>query len=218
MRERKTGQATFPPFHGQSTLPSESHMTRRTLLNLVVPALLATACHHPDAATPASVRAEQRDPTPARMAPADAVRQDGPQAPALARFVLVEQTASRLRLRAEVLKQAPFSVPLTVQVQVPSTLRLEQGPATWELPADAQPGTYSQELAFHVDAVPSEPIRVTAHAEGAGFGVHATDAFRVPGGAKSGSRDTQDGVPMPRPTGPAVKVGNTDFGPSIPAN
>ena len=192
-------------------------MTRDKLRALFLPALLVSACHRADVAAPtSSVRAEQNVSSPVRSPTEDPSRGDGPQAPAIVRLVLIEQSASWVRLRAEVRKQAPLAVPLAVQVLTPGGVRLEEGPSSWEVPADAQVGTYGQELAFRIEAAPGEPIRLTAHAEGAGFGVHATDAFRVSGDAKSGSRESEEGGPRPQPTGPALKVGDTDFGSTVP--
>lgn len=143
--------------------------------------------------------------------------QDGPQAPALVRWVLVEQGESRLKLRAEILKQSPFAAPLTVRVRLPAGVRLVEGTDTWELPAEAPRGVHSRDLAFAITAAPSEPISLTAEAQGNGFGVHATDTYRVTRGDKSSVSEAGPQGPMPRPVGPAIKVGNTDYGRTVPS-
>lgn len=182
-------------------------MIRITSHVLIGLTFLALGCHRADGASPASaVDSQSQAPT----------TQDGPQAPALVRWVLVERSESLLKLRAEVLKQSPFEAPLTVKVQVPVGVRLVEGTDTWEVAADAPRGVHSRDLVFTITGTATEPISLTADAREAGFGVHATDTFRVAGGDKA-SRSGDEQSPMPRPAGPSIKVGNTDYGQAVPS-
>ncbi|WP_167506445.1 hypothetical protein [Corallococcus carmarthensis] len=193
-------------------------MARLVFRGLLVSTLMlfVGACHHPDAAAPNSGGGQPRiarETSAKEEAPSAA---ESPQAPAVVRWVLLDQGANRLRLRADIRKLAAFGTDLTVQVQSPKGVRMVDGPSSWVVPADAQQGTYSRELAFQIDVPPSEPIRLVADAQGEGFGVHATDAFDVPGGTKSRSGEIPPGGALPQPTGPALRVGDTNFGNSVP--
>ncbi|QSQ25663.1 hypothetical protein JY651_12335 [Pyxidicoccus parkwayensis] len=193
-------------------------MIRTISHTVLVLTLLMTGCHRADTRTASPhANAEQGSPPTEATDEQAPTIQDGPRAPAVVRWVRLEQRGSRLELRAEVVKQSPFTAPLAVQVQVPAGVRLVEGSEAWEVPADAPQGIHARELAFTIDAASSEPIQLTADAQGAGFGVHAVDAFRVNGSDKSLTREGERQGPMPQPVGPAVKVGNTDFGNTIPS-
>jgi hypothetical protein len=162
--------------------------------------LLVTAC------TTNSSAANRATPPP--EASTTAVEPDAARAPLLVRWQVLSDTGGTLRVSAVVTRKAKFRVPIDVQVNVPEGLRLVSGETSFQLGADLQPGETVAALEFTYTTIPQGDLQLVASASGPGMGVRAADAYRF--------GRPEPVPPRPQATGPAVKVGNVNLGPSIP--
>jgi hypothetical protein len=142
-----------------------------------------------------------------RAAPATPTQ--GIQAPARVSWKVVSSDAKTVTLLAQVHQLTPLSVPLAVSVEVPPGVRLIRGPSTWTVPPTEQPRVHETRLTFALDTPPTGDLLLVADARGAGFGIHATDAYRF-----GRPEPTPE---LPKPTGPEVKLGPRKFGPAVPS-
>jgi len=142
-------------------------------------------------------------PSPAPIVTAD----NAPKAPVRIRWRVLSDQGGRLKIEAVLERLVPLRVPVTVRVEVPPGLQLLSGATSFEIPADAPPGETSMPLEFSYADVPPTDLKVVADAFGYSMGVHAADTYRF-------GRPEPQPV-RPQPSGPNIKVGNTDLGPAI---
>ncbi|NMO14839.1 hypothetical protein HPC49_00690 [Pyxidicoccus fallax] len=119
-------------------------------------------------------------------------------APMRVSWTVVEPSAGRVRLVAEVERRLGFGAPVTVHLALPADARLLEGPAHFTVP-EGQGGdirAVSYVVAFGKEAPPSEDLVLVAHAEGASFGAHAEERYAF-GRAPSSA-------PRPVPVGPVL--------------
>ncbi|MFL5354387.1 hypothetical protein [Archangium sp.] len=133
----------------------------------------------------------------------------GIQAPARVSWKVVSSDGKTVTLLAQVHQLTALSVPLAVSVEPPPGVRLVKGPSTWTVPPTEQPCVHATQLTFAIDTPPSGDLLLVADARGTGFGIHATDAYRF--------GRPEPTPPLPRPTGPEVKLGPRKFGPAVPS-
>jgi hypothetical protein len=136
-----------------------------------------------------------------------AVNADAARAPMLVRWQLLSDNGGRLRISAIVVRRALLRVPIDVQVEVPPGLQLVSGATTFRLEPNLPPGETVATMEFFYSRAPLEDLKLTAHANGPGMGVHATDVYRFGRPAPQ--------PPRPQPSGPNNKVGDVDLGPAI---
>ena len=162
-------------------------------ISLVV-VFLVTSC----AKTPV---AESAAPSPAPLA-------EGPRAPLVVIWSEKELAAHSATLEARVEYRGRFTLPVHLAVKVPAGATLVSGPAELELPAQETATTVATEYKLSFASVPAGDLLLVADARGEASGVHAENVYRF-------------GRPAPAPvvpnaTGPSVKLGGHDLGPSIP--
>jgi len=168
-------------------------MTRLALLTIAVPLVAACA-----AAAPA----------PAANGAVPATETAAPEIPLRVRWSVVSDAGGRLVVDAVVLRRAQLRFPVSIRVQIPAGLTLMSGPAKFEVPVDGQTGESVTRLEFsYQGAPPSGDLELVGDAVDPGVGIHATDSYRF--GRKVD-------VKRPEPTGPNVKIGDKDLGPSVP--
>jgi hypothetical protein len=78
------------------------------------------------------------------------------------------------------------------------------------IPADPTPGVTTLDFAFRIDRVPADDLVAIVDSQSAGGGVHAEKRFRF------GRPDPV--LQVPRKTGPSLKIGGRDYGPSVLMN
>lgn len=144
----------------------------------------------------------------ATAAPPESPPSSNPESPARVAWVVKSLESGRVTLTARVERFAPMAVPLAVTVAVPASVRVLQGKTSYLVPASDGAATNEAEFVFAFDAAPSDDIVLTADVQTPSFGVHATDAYRFGRPAPVG--------PMPKATGPHLKIGERDFGPTVP--
>lgn len=130
------------------------------------------------------------------------------EAPVFVNWVVQGADEHSVALTARIDRRAPMSIPLSVTVVPPPSLKLVSGELSFVLEPSASAGLVERPFSFSFDRIPAEDLRLVADAQSAGFGVHAEDAYRfgrpVPGAI------------VPATSGPAVKVGDHDFGQGVP--
>jgi hypothetical protein len=112
-----------------------------------------------------------------------------------------------LRIAAVIDQKAVFDLPIDVRVELPTGLQLVSGQPAFQMPPSTQPGETTVTFEFTYAAVPSGDLKLVADVSGAAMGVHATDTYRF-------GRAEVPAV-VPQPTGPSIKLGDTDLGPGI---
>jgi hypothetical protein len=121
-------------------------------------------------------------------------------APMRVAWTVVESSAGRVRLVAEVERRLGFGAPVAVHLSLPRGAALLEGPADFTVPegrgGDVRSVSYV--VTFGTGAPPTEDLVLVAHAEGASFGAHAEQRYsfgREPSAA-----------PRPVPVGPVLPV------------
>ncbi|MBZ4414986.1 hypothetical protein [Myxococcus sp. RHSTA-1-4] len=113
-------------------------------------------------------------------------------------WTVVESSAGRVRLVAEVERRLGFGAPVEVRLSLPREASLLEGPARFTVPEG--PGgdvrAVSYVVAFEAGALPSGDLVLVAHAEGASFGAHAEARYSF------GREPTAE--PRPMPSGPVL--------------
>ncbi|QSQ19921.1 hypothetical protein JY651_32175 [Pyxidicoccus parkwayensis] len=106
-------------------------------------------------------------------------------APMRVGWTVVESSAGRVRLVAEVERRMGFGAPVSVRISLPRDAALLEGPTDFIVPegpgGDVRSVAYV--FAFGTGAPPVEDLILVAHAEGASFGAHAEERYsfgRVP--------------------------------------
>ncbi len=132
------------------------------------------------------------------------------RAPMTVEWIYVSEAAGRLTLVARVNRRSPIRIPTTVTVSVPAGVRLVSGRTSWVIDGSGSTGSVDETLVFEVtDAGPQE-ILLAADVQSARFGVHAKKAYKL-------GPTVQKSPSAPTTRGPALQMGEHDFGPSVPA-
>lgn len=102
----------------------------------------------------------------------------------------------------------PIDTPFTVQVDVPADAKVTHGRTSFTVVPNAEPVVVTEELTFAYAATPTGDalLRVDADTGAMGFHFKAPYRFGRPAPAEV----------QPKLTGPALKKGDRNFGPSIP--
>ena len=130
-----------------------------------------------------------------------------PEAPLQLRWQVLSDAGGRLSIAAVVVRKAVLDSPIDVHVEVPAGLHLVSGQTSFQLPPNAQPGETTTTFEFTYATVPAGDLKLVADLSGGAMGVHATDTYRF-------GRPEPQPV-RPQPTGPSIKIGDTDLGPAI---
>lgn len=128
--------------------------------------------------------------------------------------------ASGATLTARVERFVPFSVPLNVEIRLPSgaqlvphqtsALSISPGPsATIDLLPNASARVDQIQVDVAYGAIPADDLVIVIDAQAPGGGVHAEVPYRF-------GRPEPTG-PLPQPTGQHVVVGGRDFGGAVAA-
>ena len=119
-------------------------------------------------------------------------------APMRVGWTVVESSAGRVRLMAQVERRLGFGAPVSVRLSLPREAVLLEGPADFTVPEG--PGgdvrAVSYVVTYGTGTPPAEDLVLVAHAEGASFGAHAEERYafgRQPATA-----------PHPVPSGPVL--------------
>lgn len=119
-------------------------------------------------------------------------------APMRVGWTVVESSAGRVRLVAEVERRMGFGAPVAVRLSLPREAALLEGPADFIVPEG--PGgdvrTVAYVVTFGTGTPPVDDLVLVAYAEGASFGAHAEERYsfgRAP-----------IAVPRPMPDGPVL--------------
>jgi hypothetical protein len=167
----------------------------------------------------AGARAPEPAPTAATSAPAS------PSAPAptlaaggahtpvtvvLERVGGAPTAGGQVHLRAHVQRHGGWAVPITIDVVVPAgAVAARRGAARRVLAADPTPGDTAIDLDLAIPAgVPVDDLVVIASARVPGAGFHAEARYRFDRAAPA--------PVMPPRTGPSLRTGKANFGPSTP--
>jgi hypothetical protein len=146
---------------------------------------------------------EKASPPAAEIAADDAA----PRAPLLVRWQLVSDANGSLKVEAVLERRVTLRTPVTVQIEVPAGLQLVSGQTALEIPAGAAPGSTSLPLEFRYAGTPPDDLRLVADSAGAKLGVHAVASYRFGRPEPAQAR--------PTPSGPSLKAGGLDLGPSV---
>ncbi len=130
-----------------------------------------------------------------------------PETPLQVRWQVLSDAGGRLSIAAVVERKAMLSSPIDVHVEVPTGLQLMSGQTSFLLPPNVQPGETTTTFEFSYAAAPAGDLKLVADLSGGAMGVHATDTYRF-------GRPEPQPV-RPQPTGPSIKLGDTDLGPAI---
>jgi hypothetical protein len=139
--------------------------------------------------------------------PALDIPRDGPQSPVLVRWKVNSDQGGVLQIDAVLTLQSALPLSVSVHVEMPPELELVSGQTSFEIPANTDPGEMVASFTFRYASTPSLNLKVVADASGPTMGVHATDEYRFGRAAPQQLR--------PNATGPNVKIGDRDLGPSI---
>jgi hypothetical protein len=123
------------------------------------------------------------------------------------RWAPISDSGGRLRLEGHIELKALLAAPVNVHVEIPRGLELVSGETAFQIPADTTPGDVVRAFEFAYQEAPVEDLKLVADLSGGTFGVHAADAYRF------GRHEPQP--VRPQPTGPSIKLGDTDLGPAI---
>ncbi len=132
--------------------------------------------------------------------------EDAPRTPLWVKWNVLSNEGGRLRIAAVVVRRARLNVPIDVHIEAPDGLELVSGTPAFQLDGNLEPGETVSTLEYNYRDAPTDDLKLIADITGSGMGVHATDVYRF------GRTAPQ---PRPRPSGPHIKVGNTDLGPAI---
>lgn len=110
-----------------------------------------------------------------------------------------------LRLRIE--RRTRWPLPISIQVAVPSGVRVLRGETQVELGVSEEPGVAYVDFELAVDSVPQEDLVAIVDSRSSGAGLHAEPHYRF-------------GRPDPAETtvptnGPRLQVGGHDLGPGV---
>lgn len=119
-------------------------------------------------------------------------------APMRVGWTVVEASAGRVRLVAEVERRRGFGAPVTVRLSLPPEASLLEGPERFTVPEG--PGGDVRAVPYVISlgkgTPPTGDLVLVAHAEGASFGAHAEERYAF--GREPSSQ------PRPVPTGPVL--------------
>ncbi|MCY1016522.1 hypothetical protein [Pyxidicoccus sp. MSG2] len=126
-------------------------------------------------------------------------------APMRVGWTVVESSAGRVRLVAEVERRMGFGAPVAVRILLPREAALLEGPEDFTVPSGTggDVRTVAYVVTFGTGAPPTEDLVLVAHAEGTSFGAHAEERYafgRVP---TAGPRPVPDGPAL----SPALMMG-----------
>ncbi len=135
------------------------------------------------------------------------IPRDGPQSPLVVQWKVNSDQGGTLRIDAVLTLRSALPLPVSVHVEMPPGLELVSGQTSFEIPANTDPGDTVASFTFQYASTPSLNLKVVADASGPTMGVHATDEYRF-------GRPEPQPV-RPQPTGPTIKIGDTELGPAI---
>jgi hypothetical protein len=119
-------------------------------------------------------------------------------APMRVGWTVVESSAGRVRLVAEVERRMGFGAPVAVRISLPRDAALLEGPEDFTVPEG--PGgdvrTVAYVVTFGTSAPPTDDLVLVAHAEGTSFGAHAEERYAF--------GRTPIAGPLPVPDGPVL--------------
>jgi hypothetical protein len=101
-----------------------------------------------------------------------------------------------------------LAVPVEVTIRGPADAQILSGPKQFVIPASPQPYVIEQEIVVSSNGHPMGDLVLEAHAAGPTFGFHAKDAHTFGRHRAAASK--------PATEGPNLKVGDRDFGASVP--
>lgn len=114
-------------------------------------------------------------------------------------WTVVESSAGRVRLLAEVERRTGFGAQVTVSLSLPEEAVLLDGPVHFTVPegAGGDVRSVSYVVSFGAGAPPAEDLVLVAHAEGASFGAHAEERYSFGREPAAGPRPMPEGPPLP---------------------
>jgi hypothetical protein len=116
-------------------------------------------------------------------------------APMRVGWTVVESSAGRVRLVAEVERRMGFGAPVAVRISLPREAALLEGPEDFTVPegAGGDVRTVAYVVTFGTGAPPMEDLVLVAHAEGTSFGAHAEERYAFGRAPTAGPRPVPDG-------------------------
>ncbi|MFP2930005.1 hypothetical protein ACLESO_33385 [Pyxidicoccus sp. 3LG] len=120
-------------------------------------------------------------------------------APMRVGWTVLESSAGRVRLLAEVERRTGFGAPVAVSISLPADAVLLEGPADFTVP-EGQGGdirAVSYVVTFGMGTPPEEDLVLVAHAEGTSFGAHAEERYSFGRGGSAEPRPVPEGPVLP---------------------
>lgn len=109
---------------------------------------------------------------------------------------------------AKLERLVPIDTPFTVRVEVPAGAKVTHGRTSFTVLPNTEALTVTEELTFAYEATPADDAMLLVDADTGAMGFH----FKVPWRfGRPAPAELQ-----PKLTGPALKKGDRNFGPSIP--
>jgi len=149
-----------------------------------------TSPPEPQSSVSAPERSERRAPIQLSLS--------GPEAP---------RAGQLLTLTAEVTRNIPFTVPIDVELRLPSGVTLQEGDSVQQLLPSRDTGTASLRFVIVADAIPDDDAILVLDARGQGFGFHAEQAYRF-GREKPRTKSAP-------PLGESLRLGSRNAGRSV---
>ncbi|MBS1153199.1 MAG: hypothetical protein H6Q89_4897 [Myxococcaceae bacterium] len=161
----------------------------------VLALLLVAGCKSPDA-----------PPVPAVPAPPQTTAR--PRAPVQLSWQEVRRSATEVELIAQVKRVGRLPFPLEVSITLPPGATLAHGRARFTLAPSAEAAYHQEAVTIRFPSTPEADLELTAEGRTGDLGVHAKVPYRFGRPAPL--------QPVVAPVGPDLKVGEQNFGPSIP--